>query len=151
MCATPVRLTICKMNSHTQSRYSEIYSRIASSRYATYHHLSTWRAPHNTYYASVSYKLDHVAALFMIPKGVKAVWFISYPRARHHDDAYGGSEIPTLDRYDIPIARTAFSLSSFPVFFSPLGFSFPAILLSTTDRPYVTYFILEKSMKNDEG
>jgi len=30
-------------------------------------------APRNTYYASVSYKLDHVAALFMTPKGVKAV------------------------------------------------------------------------------
>jgi hypothetical protein len=30
-------------------------------------------APRNTYYAPVSYKLDHVAALFMTPKGVKAV------------------------------------------------------------------------------
>lgn len=140
------------MNSHTRSRYSEIYSRIASSRYATYHHLSTWRAPHNTYYASVSYKLDHVAALFMIPKGGRAVWFISYPRARHHY----GHVWWRGDSYSWPIwyppdDRNAFSLSSFPVPFSPLGFSFPAIL-TFNDRSIVRHiFHIRRNMKNDEG
>lgn len=74
---TPVRLTICKMNSHGRGivkypRSFFVMLHITTSR--------RQRGPHNTYYASVSYKLDHVAALFMIPKGVKAVWFIPYPR-----------------------------------------------------------------------
>lgn len=66
---TPVRLTICKMNSHGRGIVKYPRSFFAMLHITT----SRQRAPHNTYYASVSYKLDHVAALFMIPKGVKAV------------------------------------------------------------------------------
>lgn len=66
---TPVRLTICKMNSHGRGIVKYPRSFFAVLHITT----SRRRAPHNTYYASVSYKLDHVAALFMIPKGVKAV------------------------------------------------------------------------------
>jgi len=72
---------------------------------------------------------------------------------RHHDNAYGGSEIPTWPIWyprrpcvSLPFSHLLSRLRH-PVLSPPSA----AILLSTTDRPYVTYFTLERNMKKNEG
>ena len=143
---TPVRLTICKMNSHGRGIVKYPRSFFAML------HITTSRQPRITH-ITLPWVINWITSLHYSWSRRASKPFDSFRihdgRYYGDDDAYGGSEIPTWPIWYPPLSMCIAS------FFSPppsllSRFFLHAILLSTIDRPYVTYFILGWNMKKDE-